>query len=77
MKTEFLFKQLPRGQLMGLSDLERQMDDIIAKRLRGDFAFMDRRMVEVYDKRQADKKAHPPLRSLGRMPISVVLQKFK
>jgi hypothetical protein len=75
MKTEFLFK-MPRMGLMDLQQFEREMDIIITNRVRDDFAWMDKRLVEVFDKRQSNEKAHPPLRSLGKMTPRTILQKF-
>jgi predicted protein tyrosine phosphatase len=58
-------------------ELEEQMDRIIAKRVKDDFAYMDKRMVEIYDQRQKNSKTCQPTRSLGSMPIGAALQKFR
>ena len=75
MNSEFLFG-IGR-KLLTLQELERDMDAIITSRVLNDFAFMDRRIVEIYDQRQRNDKNSPPLRSLGKMPVGVVLQKFR
>lgn len=75
MNSEFLFG-IGR-KLLTLQELERDMDATITSRVLNDFAFMDRRIVEIYDQRQRNDKNSPPLRSLGKMPVGVVLQKFR
>ena len=76
MRNEFLFR-FPRGKLIGLIELERQMNNRMRSQFQDDMDFMDRRMVEVFDNRQNDEKSKPPLKSIGRMPVSTALQKFK
>jgi hypothetical protein len=76
MRTEFLFKPI-RGKLMDLNQLRKEMNTVISVRVQDDFAAMDRAMVEVFDRRQHDAKAHPPLRSLGKMSVRTVLKKFQ
>jgi len=75
LNSEFLFG-IGR-KLLTLQELERDMDATITSRVLNDFAFMDRRIVEIYDQRQRNDKNSPPLRSLGKMPVGVVLQKFR
>ena len=75
MNSEFLFG-IGR-KLLTLQELERDMNATITSRVLSDFAFMDRRIVEIYDQRQRNDKNSPPLRSLGKMPVGVVLQKFR
>lgn len=76
MKVEFLFR-MARGKLMALPELERNMNTNMRNQFSDEMAFMDRRMVEVFDKRQGDAKSHPPLRSLGRMPFGIARVKFR
>jgi hypothetical protein len=75
MRTEFLFKPA-RGKLMDLNQLRKEMNTIICRQVQGDFAEMDRRMVEVFDQRQHSAKSSPPLKSLGKMDVSTVFRKF-
>lgn len=78
MKTEFVFlAPWLSKHLLTLRELEQFFDDRILDMVRQDRQNMDRIMVEIFDRRQGDAKAHPPLKSLGMMPVSTVLQKFK
>ena len=77
MRTEFLFRLTEMGHLMNLREMESEMNAIISEQIRGDFRKMDRTMVEIYDKRQASPESNPPLRSLGKMPLKVAVQKFR
>jgi len=76
MRDEFLF-QIKKGSLMNLHELEIEMNDILAHRVRRDFKGLDHLMIEIYDKRQRSPESNPPLRSLGKMPIDVAIKKFR
>jgi hypothetical protein len=77
MKNEFLFQLEKMGHLMNLRELESEMNTIISERVRGDFAKMDKIIVRVFDNRQPESDASPPLKSLGKMPLDVAIQKFR
>jgi len=77
MKNEFLFQLEKMGHLMNLRELESEMNNIISERVRGDFRKMDRIIVRIYDNRQPESEASPPLKSLGKMPLDVAIQKFR
>ena len=77
MKNEFLFQLERMGHLMNLRELEGEMNEIIAERLHGDFRKLDKLIVRVYDNRQPESEASPPLKSLGKMPLDVAIQKFR
>lgn len=74
MKSEFQVK-LPKVGLMDLLEFESYMTNTISNKMRGDFRKMDDMLVEVFSK-QVGTKAHPPLRSLGRMSVRTVKEKF-
>jgi hypothetical protein len=65
------------GHLMNLRELQSQMNDILSRKVQGDFRHMDRMMVEIYDHRQASPESSPPLKSLGKMPLDMAIQKFR
>jgi hypothetical protein len=77
MKNEFLFQLERMGHLMNLRELEGEMNQIISERVRGDFSKMDKIIVRVFDNRQPESDASPPLKSLGKMPLDVAIQKFR
>ena len=77
MKNEFLFQLEKMGHLMNLRELESEMNNIISERARGDFTKMDRIIVRIYDNRQPESDVSPPLKSLGKMPLDVAIQKFR
>jgi hypothetical protein len=73
MRTEFLFKLPNEKHLLSM----KEMDKIIVGNMKRDFNNMDKILVEIFDKRQALPEANPPLRSLGKMSLTTVLQKFR
>jgi len=74
MRTEFLIKT--KKGLVDLNAFKNEMNNIMSTQFQNDFKAMDKTMVEVFDKRTGDAKTHPPLKSLGRLPITDVMKKF-
>lgn len=74
MDSEFKIK-LPKVGLVDLVEFDRMMDNRISSQVRSDFKSMDNMFVEVYRK-QVGNRSMPPLRSLGKMTIRSIREKF-
>ena len=74
MRQEFLFKVKGHKDYMSLTDLIEQMTNILSKQVVNDFENFDKVMVEVFDNRQAELASHG---SLGKMPLPILIQKFR
>ena len=74
--AEFLFRLPGSNRLLSLSELECEMDTVIATSMRDDFSAMDRIMVEIFDSRVLRNNL-PTKATLGKIPVSAAIQKFQ
>lgn len=76
MSDEFLYRWPGGKHLLSLMELEKRMDQILGDQIKHDCDMMDHIMVEVYDTRILRRHSND-IATLGKMPVSAVVQKFQ